>query len=191
MVYKSIEPNKEGNMNRLIGLLVLFFMPVLALAQEAGEAVKEVATKVAEVVPAPPVGDVQLDGLIKMIVDLFGSFDGFVNWQLKAAAIIVILIAAWRVSALSFLWDKLGSAKAWLAPLLSLIAAIFTTWGSGLAAGSWEWTISNIFLTLTTGAAAMAIANLLKSVKAIPGLGSVWVSVIEVLEKLLGKKKQS
>lgn len=159
-------------------IFALLTMPVLLLAQEAG------APAGAVVVPTPPPGsEVQLGDWLKSVLDLFGGLGQYVNWQLKAVAIIFVVIGSFKVSALAPLWEKLGKGKAFVAPILGVVASLLAVWGSNVSAFSW----SAAFIAISTGAGALALADLFDAVKKWPGVGPVVVSIITVLEKLLKK----
>lgn len=124
-----------------------------------------------------------VEGLLTQTLTFIKQFGGL-PWVLKIAGISAILISTFKISAIRELtWDKLGNAKVWAAPVLGLVFGILSlgtdlTWASALA-------------YVSAGAGAIILHELLDSLKAIPGIGSVWVSIIEVIQSLLGGKKQN
>lgn len=122
-----------------------------------------------------------VEGFFSQVLTFVKQFGGL-PWVLKIAGISAILISTMKVSVLrELIWDKLGNAKVWAAPLLGLLFGIASL-GSGL---SWASALAYI----SAGAGAIILHELLDSVKGIPGLGSVWLSIIEVIQKILGGKK--
>jgi hypothetical protein len=124
-----------------------------------------------------------VEGIFSQALTLIKQFGGL-PWVLKIAGISAILISTLKVSAIRELtWDKLGDAKVWAAPILGLVFGILSlgtdlTWASALA-------------YVSAGAGAIIFHELLDSIKAIPGIGSVWVSIIDVIQSLLGGKKKN
>lgn len=122
-----------------------------------------------------------VEGLFSQVITLIKQFGGL-PWVLKIAGIAAVLLSTLKVSAIrEITWDKLGSAKAWAAPILGLVFGILSlgtslTWASALA-------------YISAGAGAIILHELLDSIKAIPGIGSVWLSIIGVIQSLLGGKK--
>lgn len=124
-----------------------------------------------------------VDGFFMQVLTFVKQFGGL-PWVLKVAGIAAILISTLKVSILrELIWEKLGNAKAWAAPLLGLIFGIASL-GSDL---SW----ASALAYMSAGAGAIILHELLDSVKTVPGIGSVWLSVIEVIQKILGGKKST
>lgn len=122
-----------------------------------------------------------VEGFFSQVITLIKQFGGL-PWVLKIAGIAAVLLSTLKVSAIrEITWDKLGAAKAWAAPILGLIFGVLSlgtslTWASALA-------------YVSAGAGAIILHELLDSIKAIPGIGSVWLSIIGVIQSLLGSKK--
>lgn len=124
-----------------------------------------------------------VDGFFTQVLTFVKQFGGL-PWVLKVAGIAAILISTLKVSVLrELIWEKLGNAKAWAAPLLGLIFGI-TSLGSDL-------TWASALAYMSAGAGAIILHELLDSVKTAPGIGSVWLSIIEVIQKILGGKKST
>lgn len=107
---------------------------------------------------------------------------GGISSLVKVSGIILLIIASMKVSFLQPYWAKLGSFQAWLAPILGLIAGVL---GLGQAG---PITAASVFTYISAGAGAIIMHELLDTVKAIPGIGDLWVTVIGFIEGLLGAK---
>lgn len=107
---------------------------------------------------------------------------GGLPWVLKISAIITLVIAAMKVSLLNdLLWSKLGDFKAWAAPILGLLGGILALTASGQPI-----TMASLLAYLSAGAGAIILHELLDTVKSIPGLGDIWVNIINIIQKALG-----
>lgn len=95
----------------------------------------------------------------------------------KLASVILLVVASMKVNLInSALWDKLGAFQ----PVLPLFL--------GLAAGILmlpQITFPAALAYVLSGAGAIAIHQLLDMAKAIPGLGTVYVYVINLIEEFL------
>lgn len=133
-----------------------------------------------DTVPAPAE---TVEGFFAQTLTFIKQFGGL-PWVLKIAGIASILISTLKISVLrEFIWDKLGSAKVWAAPVLGLVF--------GIASLGTNLTLASALAYVSAGAGAIILHELLDSIKAIPGLGSVWVSIIDVLKSLLGGAKKT
>lgn len=151
---------------KVLMVLFTFLMPFLALAE------------------SQPVPDLPPGEFFAQVIEVIKQFGGLPT-VLKIAAVITLLISSMKVSFLRELfWEKLGQAKAWVAPLLGLIAGIL-----GLAHdGPLTWPVA--FAYLSAGAGAIILHELLDSIKALPGLGEIYVKVIDLVQKALGGKSK-
>jgi hypothetical protein len=123
-----------------------------------------------------------IEGFFSQTLTFIKQFGGL-PWVLKIAGISAILISTLKVSAIRELtWDKLGNAKVWAAPVLGLVFGILSL-GTSL-------NLASALAYISAGAGAIILHELLDSIKAIPGIGSIWVSIIDVIQSLLGGKKQ-
>ncbi len=129
----------------------------------------------------PPVVDPNAD-FFQAVMDFIKNFGGM-SAMLKVSGAILLIVASMKVSFLKPLYDKLGAFKSWLAPILGLIAG---TVGIGF---SGPVSLASIFAYVTAGAGAVFIHEILDTVKAIPGLGAIYVSAINFIEGLLGSPK--
>ena len=101
----------------------------------------------------------------------------------KIAVIIMLLISLLKLSPLRKLWDEMGWAKPWLAPLLGVIVGILGFAGrDGVDAAS-------ILAYMSSGAGAIILRELLRSIKSIPGVDGIYDRIIDSLQGLLGGKK--
>lgn len=104
---------------------------------------------------------------------------GGMTTMLKISGIILLVIASMKVTFLNTLiWAKLGNYQIWVAPALGLAAGILSL-GSGL-------TLPAAFAYASAGGGAVYIHEILDLVKAIPGIGSIYVSVINFVEGMFG-----
>ncbi len=100
---------------------------------------------------------------------------------LKIASIITLIVGSMKVSVLNeMLWSKLGAAKVYVAPVLGLIAGILGLGSNG------PITAASVFAYVASGAGAVILHEILDSIKAIPGLGEVYISIINLIESFLG-----
>lgn len=113
-------------------------------------------------------------------VSQFVASYGGMTPMVKISGYILLVIAITKTSFVAPLWDKLPAVvKTLVAPLLGLIGAILTQ-GSSL-------TWASAFAFVTAGTGAVFIHEILDGVKAIPGLGQLYISIIDMAEKVLFK----
>ena len=110
--------------------------------------------------------------------DILGAVQGFggLGWSLKIAVIVLALIGLMKITSLSSFWDKLGSAQSLLAPALGLVFGVLMLGSNGTI------TLCGVFAYIGSGAGAILLNELLNAVKAIPGLGSTYISIINMIE---------
>jgi hypothetical protein len=118
------------------------------------------------------------DSLISAVSTVIQNFGGL-SWTLKIACIVLLIIAFMKVSFLSSFWAKLGSFQAYAAPVLGLILGALTLSVSG------PITLAGVLAYLAAGSGAILLHELLDTIKAIPGIGSVYVSIINAIESVL------
>ncbi|MFI5342861.1 MAG: hypothetical protein ACHQUC_01435 [Chlamydiales bacterium] len=131
--------------------------------------------------------DVPVDpsAFLQQLTDAFKSFGGLTGVA-KIALIITLLVSSMKVTILNqLIWSKLGAAQTWLAPVLGLVGGIL-----GIGSGGAPITLASVLVFLSAGVGAVAFHELLDSLKAIPGIGSVVVSIINVIESVLGGAKK-
>lgn len=117
------------------------------------------------------------------VIDYVEAFGGL-SWVLKIAGGITLILSTMKVSFLKPIWDKLGDAQAWAAPVLGLISGLLMT----AVDGNFTWAAVSAYVF--SGAGAIILHELLDTIKSIPKLGTGWVTVIEVIKSLLGSPKK-
>lgn len=117
------------------------------------------------------------------------SVQGFggLPWVAKIAVIVTLIIASMKVSVLDdMVWNRLGKFQAWFAPILGLLGGILS-----LTLNGGQITLPRAFAYMSAGAGAVILHELLDTVKALPGIGAIWVQLIGVVEGALGGNPQS
>lgn len=125
-----------------------------------------------------PVEVIPTETFFVQVWELIKQFGGM-PWTLKVSAIVLILLSSMKVSFLRPLWDKLGSFKPVAAPLLGLLAGVFSLGKQG------DLSLPGITAYMFSGAGAIVLHELLNSVKGLPGIGKIYISAIDFLQKLL------
>ncbi len=114
------------------------------------------------------------------VVQFVHDFGGLTS-LLKISGLVTLIIASVKVTALNELfWAKLGAAQAWVAPVLGLFGGILGLSQSGPITGA------SVFAWVSAGAGAIILHELLDSIKALPGLGAIYVTIINMIEGALG-----
>jgi hypothetical protein len=114
---------------------------------------------------------------VLQFIKSMGGVDVYTN----ISAAILLVVASSKVPFVKqVFWDKLGKFKALLPLVLGLIA--------GLVVMGKALTLPAAFVYISTGAGAIAMHEILKAVKELPGIAPVWVKVLDVVGALLGKK---
>lgn len=128
--------------------------------------------------------DIEPTMFLAQVVELVNSWGGL-PWYLRVSGVITILLSSIKVSIIrTWTWDKLGKdAKFWAPMVLALIGGLF-------AHGQGVFKFDVIFAYLTAGAGAIVLHQILDAVKLIPGIGSVWVGIIEILKLILKAPKE-
>lgn len=112
---------------------------------------------------------------------------GGLSAYLKLSALITLIVSSMKVSVIrQKIWDKLGPAKAWVAPALGLAAGVL-----GLGAGGAPLTLASAVAYVSAGAGAILLHELLDSVKEVPGVGKAYGRVIDAAKKSLGGQASS
>lgn len=152
---------KHKKLVAALGLIATFlFIGFRALAQDAA-----------------PV-DVPVQDFLAQVITAVKGFGGL-TWMAKVGSICIILIASMKVSVLNkWVWSKLGTLQGWVAPLLALVGGLLAN-GSALT-----WPM--VFAYLGAGAGATYLHDILDLLKKIPGLGTAWVAIIDVIASVLG-----
>lgn len=116
---------------------------------------------------------------LSQVLDAIKDFGG-IPMVLQISVIIMLIISSMKVSLLrDLIWDRLGVLKAWVPPFLGLAAGLL-----GLA-GDGSLTFAEAFAYMSAGAGAIILHELLNTIKAIPGLGKVYIQVIDLIQLAL------
>jgi len=165
-------------------LELFFFFALAALISAVAHAVSPSPSPIpVSVVPSDPT---TLDAFSVQVLGTIGKLGGL-STMLKISAVIMLVIASLKVSVLNKLvWSKLGPVQIWAGPVLGLLAGIL-----GLGAGSVKLSLPLVFAYITAGGGAVFVHEILDLVKAIPGLGPIYVQLISVVEGALGGSQPS
>jgi hypothetical protein len=109
------------------------------------------------------------------------SCGGLSAWAIAAGSIMLV-IASFKCSYFAPVWEKLGNFKTYVPLLLALVAGLIQLKAED------KFSAANIFAWLTVGAGAAILHDLLDGVKSIPGLSSVYKTIISVAQAALLKK---
>ena len=139
----------------LLSSMLVLLMPIVAFAQEV---------------------EVGFDQLATLLLSVITNWQ-LLGWQAGVVALLTLIVSTTKNSVLrGYIWDKLGWAKAFVAPGLGIVLYML-----GMAEFSWKAAL----LGLTSGLGAIALHQLLDAVKGIPSVGPIWVKVIDFLGTLL------
>ena len=127
-------------------------------------------------------GDLPIGDFLSQVMATLQSLGGL-SFALKMSAIILLVLASMKVSILRPFWDKLGSFKALAAPFLSLVSGVIILSTQG------QLTFPAVIAYLFAGSGALVMHELLDAVKAIPGIGGMYVAIIDFIQGLFLKKK--
>jgi hypothetical protein len=103
---------------------------------------------------------------------------GGLPWAGKVASVCLLLVASMKVSLVRPLWDKLGNAKVFAAPALAIVGGVLSLE---------HITAASVMAYMLAGAGAIALHQILDAVKALPGVGSMYVAMIDLVSGLLKK----
>jgi hypothetical protein len=117
-----------------------------------------------------------------MMMKAIGDYKAL-GWQAGMSMIVMLIIASMKNSALrSMIWDKMKWGKVFVAPVLSLILVI-----AAQLKGGHPVDFKSLMLAMVTGAGALALHEILDGIKYLPGVGPMWVSLIDLIGKFLKK----
>jgi len=119
--------------------------------------------------------DLSASDFLSQVLEFIKAFGGL-STVAKISGAVLLIIGSMKVSFLKTYWDMLGSAKAFVGPVLGLIIGVISM--SPI-------TLSGLAAYLFAGAGAIILHELLDAVKALPGIGSVYVSIIDFIKKIL------
>lgn len=148
----------------------------------ASSAVSQINSAVSQLQSSPLIDVGQFTQDVLLTIQSYGGLTG----AMKIVCGILLLLALSKVSAdgkiplLSSLWPQSSAVQSWMAPILGLVLGILMLGSQGAI------TLAGVLTYVGTGAGAIALHEILDTVKAIPGLGAVYVSIINVIEGVLG-----
>lgn len=123
------------------------------------------------------------DSFLGQVMDVLTQWSGGIPLGLKIACVVLLIIASMKVSFLNqLIWSKLGKFQAIAAPVLGLILGL-TILGTGGPV-----TMPVLLAYLASGSGALALHEILDMIKGIPGIGSAYVTIINLIEGALGGK---
>lgn len=164
-------------MKLLFALCLLFSFSMVNFTARAQSPSPQPAVTAAPVAP-PEVQPVDFLGQVFDFVKKFGGLTGVA----KVTGLVLLLIASMKVTVLNqWIWQKLGEAQALVAPGLGVLAGLLGLFNAGQPV-TWP----SVFTYLVAGGGAIFVHEILDALKALPGLGAVYVSIIDLISKSLG-----
>lgn len=124
---------------------------------------------------AQEVGDIDMLSRILQYVKDFGGLGSFA----KISGAITLLLSLTKVSFIKPLWDKLGDFKAYAGPALGFLAGLF----NAFTGNKFDWAV--VAAWTFAGSGSVFLHEILDTIKAIPGVGTLWVTVIEIIKGIL------
>lgn len=122
---------------------------------------------------------------LTQVIEVIKNIGG-VTTLLKISLVVTLLISSMKVTFLNdLIWSKLGAFKVYAAPILALIVGICSIGANG---SPMSWAL--VFAYLTAGGGAVFLHEILDTIKAIPGLGPIYVTIINLISGLLGGKQE-
>jgi hypothetical protein len=109
---------------------------------------------------------------------LYAFITGFATMSTaaKISGIVLLIIAIMKSSFLAPVWAKLGNLQVLVAPVLAIAVSM-------VAIQPFTW--ATFSQSLISGTVAIGVHQLLDGIKTIPGLGSIYISVINFFESIL------
>jgi hypothetical protein len=117
-----------------------------------------------------------MDLLVQLLAWL-QSLGAATSVEVKIAGLVTLLVGLTKSSFAAPYLAKLGNFSVLVAPVLGVVLALLGLPGISSA---------TVLAGLHGGSLAIAVAALLEAVKSVPGVGGVYVSLINLVEKLLG-----
>lgn len=155
---------------------------VTAPSGSAAAVTVEAPTQAAELAQAPE------QGFFEQFIETVKKY-GSLDLMGKISAIILLIVASMKVSFLNnLLWSKLGDWKSAVAPALGLIAGVLSAF-VGHKDLSFAAALGIIVTYFGSGVGALGLHELLDDIKAIKGIGPVYVAIIEAVQSALGGPK--
>lgn len=165
-------------MKRTYMILAIFYMILVTAIPLFAQSISMDPSKASAVLaPAP---ELQPGDFLMQVVDVIKQLGGM-STMMKISAILMIIVASMKVSFLNQLvWSKLGAAKVFVAPVLALVAGLL-----GLGAGGVPITGPLVVAYLFAGGGAVFLHQVLDSLKELPGIGQLYISLIDFVSGLL------
>ena len=120
---------------------------------------------------------------VRQVWDAIQNFGGL-NFVARCSLVIMLIISSMKVSFLRPLWTKLGKAQPWLTLGLGFLGGLADAF---MGHDKFSWSV--VVAYAVAGAGAGYIHDLLDTIKKVPGLGAVYVGLIDVLMEVLGGAK--
>lgn len=113
------------------------------------------------------------------VLKFIASFGGLSS-MLKISGILMLIVASMKVTFLAPIWNKLPAVlQTFMAPLLGLAAGLL---GLGMSGAPVTWASALAFMGAGTG--SVFLHEILDGIKALPGIGTVYISIINVIENI-------
>lgn len=144
----------------LVSFIAVFFVMAYAFADDGVVAPQDFLAQILDAVRA-------MGGVSKLAV---------------VASVITLVISSMKVSFLnSLVWDRLGSAKVLVAPILSIVAGVIVS-----IAGGAKFSLPMVVAYLGSSVGSVFLHQLLDGLKEAPFVGAPIKSVIAWISKVLG-----
>jgi len=125
-----------------------------------------------------------MDTFLKQIMDTILQFGGL-SFLLKVSSIVTLIVSATKVTFLQKYWEKLGGFQVLVAPILGLVSGVLILASQGTL--TWAGVASYVF----AGAGAVVLHELLDAIKTLPGIGAVFIAIIDFISGKLGGQPTS
>lgn len=120
---------------------------------------------------------------LTQVLEYIKNFGGL-ETVLKISGAIALVISSMKVTFLKeLLWDKMGSWKVLVAPVLGLIAGLVALGVAGA-----PFTFAAISAYVFSGAGAVIVHEILDAVKTLPGISAGVLKVVDLLKLIFGGK---
>lgn len=162
--------------------IALMMFPILGYGADAAAPAASPEAVVAAVNPVVAVPDVSNMDLLGMMLKLFSSWQS-AGMLAGMSALVMLIIASLKNSMLrAMVWDKLKWGKVFVAPVMSIVLVFMGMMAKGMTIDG-----KAVLAALFVGGGAVALHEILDGLKQVPGIGGIWVNLIDMAGKLLGK----
>ena len=122
--------------------------------------------------------ELPVSDFLSQVLAFIQGFGGL-SMVAKISTAVLLIIASMKVSFIrSFVWDKLGAYKSFIAPVLGLVFGV-------LALG--DYSLPALGAYFFSGAGAIIMHEILDALKALPVIGEKYKSLIEFFARLFKK----